>query len=317
MRSRRALLAILLIAGCSREHESSPPPRPVLQPAQLAAPPVHVLRVASAAGAVRSEPTLGPDESRREATRFELAEGASLSLALDDDVQISARGPAVLSVLAHGEPLLLVRRGTVALDVAARSGRRAGQALLVATPALALEVPFAARAVVHASDTHAHDLAVVSGQVLVAGERPTPAGAGYRSCTPAGPEPVSGSFAKLEEALAAVPYSQVCAALPPPELGALGHALRQRLDALEQATAKESALLAQHAATLRTPEAGARASEIRGELAQGAMQSLTLRELARALRAQLEAALLEARDPAQPAHRALADRARNLEKPAP
>jgi hypothetical protein len=275
--------------------------------------------VTAIAGVLHGTEALALGDTFERARTIELERGASLALALDDFAALRVEGPALVSLLPEGEPALLLREGTVVLDVAPRGREATTSAVWLATPVARLDVADGARLVLRAHPARASELAVVSGHVRVEGRQegePALLTAGGRRCLTqrGGHTYDDGRFATLEAAERALAKtSPPCAAAARTRGAALRASVAAACATVHSAEERERRLLAEHARRLAAVKAlgaarerrnDARARELQGELARGAAVLHRGRERARALRAQLEALLLgRAPDPTEAALR--------------
>jgi hypothetical protein len=274
---KRVVLACLLASACKREPEQ-PKPRE------------------STPHTLSGTPGIELDKP------FSLAAGARATVSIDEGVRIELRGPG--RYLLTGEQLL-ASDGLLSVDVAAQAVRAGQHAFKVATPAGLLEVPFAARLVLHAPARGASELALITGEVLADGALPV--GANTRVCFAAvGPHLLTApGFTTVEAALQALATSQACAEDRAPELAKLDNELAQQLELFTRSKAEQEALIA--SAREHAPPNLVQDLAARGQL------TLAARTRVLALRAQLSAAQLGAAE--DPVRAALLTRANELENP--
>jgi hypothetical protein len=257
----------------------------------------HTLRVQALSGTVEGahegEPphALAPGGVLTLPTTLTLARGARLTLALDEHVRLALRGPLVAQALPDHAPALLVREGTLTVEVAPR-GKRLGAAFWLASPLARIDVAESARFFMRVAPRGGGVLALVSGHVQIAREAGALllASVVARCITPAGLIDLNRPFGTLAEAEQTFGQGPSCAPNGGAPRDVRSQALGRALDAVQAGSGREAALLAEHERLVTLHDPGSRV--LREQLARSAAVLSRQRRWAAALRAQREAGLL-------------------------
>ncbi len=169
---RAAALTLLCVAAC--EHEPKPLPKAAVAQEkaieQVTAlpkePPFRGPRVLRASQGVTSNGNLVPEERGEPGQVFGLAAGQELELELASGAQVEVTGPALIAISARSEHGLLVHHGLLRVELPPGAAK-SGPPDWIASPALRLEVPRAARFALRVDEAGRAQIAIVGGRITV------------------------------------------------------------------------------------------------------------------------------------------------------
>lgn len=224
--------------------------------------------------------------------RVRLGPADAVTLSLGDYVRLRVLGPGTLQLAPEGAAALLLREGTVVVDVAPRGARAGERAIWIGTPGGLLEVAHAARFVVHAHADGASTVSVVSGNLrLSQGEEDTMLVADDARClAPGSVRHLPLVVGNLEARTARLRQAPSCAGRSPGDVAKQDAALAAKLDALAAKKALAARLVAEHA---RAVSAHADAAPLQAALAREAAAVERLSAQVRAARVGVDARLAD------------------------
>jgi len=308
----RAAALTLLFATSACDHEPKPAPRPAVaeegaaeqSPVQAKPALFRGPRVLRSSGGVTSNGKIGTDIRAESGQVFELAALAELVLEFASGAQVVVTGPALLAVSERSDQGLLAHHGLLRVELPPGASKP-GPPFWVASPAMRVEIPRAARFALRVAEGGHARLAIVSGRITVDPPSPPPEGP-VRVDFDAGRELAAAPLGTLEESPGPATLEAAMALLAAPSNGAvvvgrgeleqrLRVPFRVELERFAASSTEAQALDDKHRALVASQDPAAPA--VLREIAEKAAQTFRSRLAFEAALARLEASRLSMAPP--------------------
>lgn len=170
----RAPLLLCALLACADEPKPKSAPKAATPPAEVEAPAPTAKalekafrgpRLTQLSGEVRSTPGLAQGERLAAGQRVELAQGASVQLALESGARVDVKGPALFAVAARSDQGIHLHHGTVKLDLPPGGADLSAGSAYVATPLCVVRLGRSASFLLRVAPSTRAQLAVVGGRV--------------------------------------------------------------------------------------------------------------------------------------------------------